>query len=66
MIIKRQTSAAQLRQELEQFEAEVGVPSERMADAFTVDGELQESPAFARWALVYSAYQQLSGTPVPV
>ena len=65
MIIKRRTNAAQLRAELDQFEAQFGVPSERLVEAFTVDGELQEGPAFARWTLVYAAYQRLSDAPLP-
>lgn len=56
MIIKRRTNAAQLRAELDQFEAQFGVPSQCLVEAFTVDEELQEGPAFARWTLVDAAY----------
>jgi hypothetical protein len=55
MIIRRTTTRAELRAELEQFEAEYGVPSERMVEAFTVNGQLVETPAFARWSLLYTA-----------
>lgn len=65
MIIKRQTTAAELREELRQFEAEFGVPSERLTEPFTVNGELRETPAFARWSLIYRAYQMLSGVASP-
>lgn len=61
MIIRRTTSEKELLLELEQFEHQFGVPSERMAEAFTVNGRLEETPAFARWSLVYAAHKRAAG-----
>lgn len=50
---------AQLRGELRQFEDRYGVPSARMVEAFTVNGGLRETSDFARWSLIYTAYQRV-------
>jgi hypothetical protein len=65
MIIRRSMDEKEILRELEQFEAQFGVSSERMVEAFTVNGELQETPAFARWSLLYSAYKRAVGEASP-
>jgi hypothetical protein len=47
-----EADAAALCNELAEFEARYGVPSDRRDDAFTVDGRFVETPEWARWDLV--------------
>jgi hypothetical protein len=48
--------AEDLRSQLAQFEARFGVPSDRLADAFRRDGDLEETQEFLDWSALYSAY----------
>jgi hypothetical protein len=52
----RFVTAEDLRSQLAEYEARFGVPSDRLADAFSRDGELEETPEFLDWSALYSAY----------
>jgi hypothetical protein len=43
-------------EELAEYEVRFGVPSDRLADAFRRDGELEETQEFLDWSALYSAY----------
>lgn len=47
----------EIRAELDRFEAAYGVPSDRLGDAFVVEGELRETADFRRWDFVYACWQ---------
>jgi hypothetical protein len=46
-----------LQTQLAEYEQRYGVPSNRLADAFTTDGELQETEDFLAWSTLYAASQ---------
>jgi hypothetical protein len=46
-----------LRSQLAEYEARFGVPSDRLADAFRRDGQLEETQEFLDWSALYSAYR---------
>lgn len=48
-------SPSWLQDELAQYEKQFGVPSERLIEAFVVDGALVETPDFLRWSRLYTA-----------
>jgi hypothetical protein len=52
----RFVTAEDLRSQLAEYEAKFGVPSDRLADAFRRDGELEETQEFLDWSALYSAY----------
>jgi hypothetical protein len=52
----RFVTAEDLRSQLAEYEARFGVPSDRLADAFRRDGELEETKEFLDWSALYSAY----------
>ena len=52
----RFVTAEDLRSQLAEYEARFGVPSDRLADAFRRDGELEETQEFLDWSALYSAY----------
>jgi hypothetical protein len=52
----RFVTAEALRSQLAEYEARFGVPSDRLADAFRRDGELEETQEFLDWSALYSAY----------
>ena len=52
----RFVTAEDLRSQLADYEARFGVPSDRLADAFRRDGELEETQEFLDWSALYSAY----------
>ena len=45
-----------LRSLLTEYEARFGVPSDRLADAFRRDGDLEETQEFLAWSALSSAY----------
>jgi hypothetical protein len=49
-------TAEDLRSQLAEYEARFGVPSDRLADAFRRDGQLDETQEFLDWSALYSAY----------
>lgn len=61
MIVRVRNTEKDLRLELEGFQREFGVPSHRLADAFTDDGRLEETPTFARWSTAFAAWKRLTG-----
>jgi hypothetical protein len=46
-----------LQARLAEYEQRYGVPSDRLADAFVKDGELQETEDFLTWSTLYAASQ---------
>jgi hypothetical protein len=52
----RFVTAEDLRSQLAEYEVGFGVPSDRLADAFRRDGELEETQEFLDWSATYSAY----------
>jgi hypothetical protein len=52
----RFVTAEDLRSQLAEYEARFGVPSDRLADAFRRDGQLEETQEFLDWSALYSAY----------
>jgi hypothetical protein len=50
-----------LQTKLSEYEQRYGVPSSRLADAFTTDGELQETRDFLAWSTLYAAAQASTG-----
>ena len=52
---------ARLRPILDEFEARYGLASDRLAEAFTVDGVLDETPDFHAWDVAYVTWQALAG-----
>ena len=58
----RFVTAEDLRSQLAEYEARFGVPSDRLADAFRRDGELEETPEFLDWSALYSAYLAATGS----
>jgi hypothetical protein len=46
-----------LQAQLAAYEQRYGVPSDRLADAFTIDGEVQETEDFLAWSTLYAALQ---------
>ena len=52
----RFVTAEDLRSQLAEYEARFGVPSDRLADAFRRDGELEETQEFLDWSALYAAY----------
>jgi hypothetical protein len=52
----RFVTAEDLRSQLAEYEVRFGVPSDRLADAFRRDGELEETQEFLDWSALYSAY----------
>jgi hypothetical protein len=59
----RFVTAEDLRSQLAEYEARFGVPSERLADAFRRDGELEETQEFLDWSALYSAYLAATTSP---
>jgi hypothetical protein len=53
----RFVTAEDLRSQLAEYEARFGVPSDRLADAFRRDGQLEETQEFLDWSALYSAYR---------
>ena len=52
-----------LQARLSEYEQRYGVPSDRLADAFITDGELQETEDFLAWSTLYAASQASTGKP---
>lgn len=44
-----------LCEELAMYEKRFGVPSDRLVEAFVVNGSLVETPDFLRWSRLYTA-----------
>ena len=54
------------RRRLDDFEHRYGVPSDRLAEAFTdATGELIETGAFLLWTATFERWRTLSGSPAP-
>ena len=51
----RLVTAEDLRSQLAEYEARFGVPSDRLADAFRRNGQLEETQEFLDWSALYSA-----------
>lgn len=61
-VVDADAERTRLRAELDRFEKRYGVPSERLADAFTdPDGRLEESDDFHAWGKAWASYQILTG-----
>jgi len=52
-----------LQKRLAEYEERYGIPSDRLADAFTADGELQETDEFHAWSALYAAVQASTAKP---
>lgn len=52
-----------LQARLSEYEQRYGVPSDRLADAFTVNGKLQETEDFLAWSTLYAASQASTAKP---
>ena len=52
-----------LQARLSEYEERYGFPSDRLTDAFTVNGELQETEDFLDWSTLYAASQASTGKP---
>jgi len=52
-----------LQARLDEYERRYEVPSDRLADAFTTDGELQETEDFHAWSALYAAFQASTAKP---
>ena len=46
-----------LQAQLAEYEQRYDVPSDRLAEAFTPYGELQETEDFLSWSTLYAAFQ---------
>ncbi len=57
MTSARKLDIGDLRARVAAYEDRYGVPSERMFDAFTVDGELRETAEFQDWLFLYETAQ---------
>lgn len=61
-VVDAEAERARLRAELDRFEEQYLVPSERLAEAFThPDGSLDESEDFHAWDSAWASYQILTG-----
>jgi hypothetical protein len=60
-ITRRRLTPADIRAELDAWEAKYEVPSERLADAFrdSVTGELVETADFHEWSQAYDVWRRL-------
>ncbi|HVX21288.1 MAG TPA: hypothetical protein VHB02_08070 [Acidimicrobiales bacterium] len=60
-VSRRQLGPADVRAELDTWEAKYETPSDRLAEAFTdpVSGELVETEDFFAWSQAYAAWRHL-------
>ena len=56
----RPLSLNDLRARITEYEVRYGVPSERLFDAFVVDGVFRESRDFSNWSLLYETWRDAS------
>jgi hypothetical protein len=60
---QRFVTVKDLQKRLAEYEERYGVPSDRLVDAFTADGELQETGDFHAWSALYAAFQASTAKP---
>lgn len=61
-VVDADAERTRLRGELDRFEERYGLPSDRLAEAFTgPDGDLDESEDFHAWGKAWASYQILTG-----
>jgi hypothetical protein len=56
----RMITASDLRRRLELFENRYGIPSDRLAEAFTNQAGLRETDDFHSWSILYGAWQAVT------
>jgi hypothetical protein len=59
----RFVTVGDLQARLAEYEKRYGIPSDRLVDAFTTDGELQETEDFHAWSALYAAFQASTAKP---
>jgi hypothetical protein len=59
----RFVTVKELETQLAEYEQRYGVPSDRLAEAFTSDGELRETEDFFTWSTLYAAFQASTAKP---